>query len=627
MQIEILLANLLFGLTILTGAIALAHLVGDLLLGQRNYNPKLRKAIRSLVVGFAIAVCLASYLYLLAQPGRTDFSLFATRIKPFLPAGYLIANGQSADALRGDRKLSVQEYAVVGAERVPRSMEPRLRSHLMQGSEPILYRFVPQFDVAENLPHECTDWLVQLEVLTASNSHQGVFSRDPKDKIDVFCASAPDDHTQWRLFSQARAALVIGAVGEKRHKDLSVFASSWGQIQSGDVAVAFTGWDIFSTPIPFGLRLFFGREWISKSGVLAQTSEQEFALAIDDRWRPKGGANAALIKRRVNDRRLLWTSLPATLHGKLHFSYDAYWQLLKQHIHGWLSGIPEISPAIVPTGRPGAVITLAVSPEEGVASSGGKRDQIFVETTDGIISNDIPQAVVRGLKFTGNPINFSRYDLLRALHQSSLALRDSESPNWTVLDIQDQALLAPALSLGFDAVIQPGVADRLVPLSMQLRHLKKNDPESMVASSSPQTDVLVMKGPSLHEAQGGIALEQIHSKDSSLSMPPRLLYGPQGDTEDHILLSEYLDYLRARSDILIQPGRRDGRNFWQIVNLGSYHFRNLVLHYQDKERVRIKAPNNLMVRVTEPGLGGLLGSLVLSELKPGEAVLLEWEQQ
>ena len=638
MRIEILISNLLFGMTILTGALALAHLIGDFLMSGRNINPRIRKALRVLIASFSVAVCLAIFLnFSNAGMQRNFFSILRSDRPMFLPSPRLVVS-DPAGASKGspvNANFIDEERLQVLSERIPDEVLTLTEGETLQKFFASLPKVTALFSPDDKIAEDCASWH---SLLTSYGLLQSENPTGQESKVLLGCSSAPTEHKQWQQIERdpKKHILLVGSAGDMPHKLISIifpestFATSAFQ---DDYAVALTGADLLSLPFPPGLRLFLGKEWMGRPGTVM--SGVGSVSVVDSRWQLISGPSSVLRKSNLNGRRALWTSLPAKLYGKLQFSYDPYWKMIHRHMMSWLYAVPQsaTSPLPMPVGQ--TVIKARTQAD--------RKTLLTLSSSEALIIDS--QAMAANDKTGGVPEIIVRYEPTSELHhtespkvffkklQDSLAKERKQHARILLTSAIDGSLQY-ALEQNFTAVMQSVITDRPVPFVPATRHVK-DAPEKAV----PTTTALMMTTPEF-ESDASIGLRShgatligvpsmqfVAAKTSDYTTTPSETAGV-GSQQYVLSLSQYFAYWQQRAKITVgskieEVGAGVRRGQFVVTNTNNETLKSVAIIYSEADSIKIVESD--AIKINPQQLAADVGVIVISELQPQAAVNILWE--
>lgn len=635
MRIEILISNLLFGMTILTGALALAHLVGDFLIRGRNINPRLRKSLRVLIASFSVAVCLSIFLrFSNTGSQRNFFSLLSTDSPTFLPSPRLVVSDPfvSSTSSPANEAFIDEERLKVLTERIPDNILALTNHETVAKIYAEFPKMTALFKPDDKLAEDCGRWhsllsnygLLQSEKVTSSES-----------SVLLACSSAPSDHPQWQQIEKAQknSLLLVGSAGDAPNKlftvmfpDVTFATSSFQQ----DAAVAFTGADLLSMPFPPGLRLFLGKDWLEQPGTVM--SGMGSITIVNSHWQKFSESSSVLSKSAKGERRVLWTSLPAQLYGKLQFAYEPYWTMLHLHMTCWLNRVPlsSMSPLPIPIGQ--TIIQARMVNGRSVPALNS--NETLIVDSHSILTAETPIAF---------PDLVVRYE--PSLEQSS------ESP--TVIfkklvdhltkDRKDQAKilltsaidgsLQYAIEQKFTGILQSVITDRPVPFIPATRGVSESPEEAV-----PTATALLMTMPEF-ESDASIGLR---SHGPAVVGVPNLqfvsassLEKSAGSSESSnssksvLSLSQYFTYWQQKSRVAVGMTRgsigsgKSIRGQFVITNTNSEALKAVAMIYSEAQSIRVVENKDIKIHPQE--LAADVGIFVISEIQPQAVVTVFWE--
>jgi hypothetical protein len=366
MRFDYFLANLLFGMTLLTAFMSAAHLIGDVAVASTRLSRKASVMLRILIL---IACSLASLILFMAKLTGMNINqtLFsdAGLVEPRLVqrGGFVSPNSQGAQdetatattVNEGDHSWTL--YNVFSEET---TSELRAQSEMLKTAPTLVSLVTPQSQA------DCIGWRDQAVALGLKVTNAASLPSTKTRPFVLACASdiiSTDKLAAIRdLVTDGGSVLLVGKIRGQTSTTVSqlLLAKSWRQPEISDSARISLGGSFLATGgLPAGFRIDFGPSWINQAGLGFAEVEGEgrdFSLAQLASRTDSPTAFSALIVRNFGRGRIAWTSLPARLGSQLDSLYGPYWNLLTVRLFARMAGVPLIGIDNIPAEAPALVV-------------------------------------------------------------------------------------------------------------------------------------------------------------------------------------------------------------------------------------------------------------------------------
>ena len=370
MRIDSFLANLLFGLVILTGFMSLAHGLGDLVCSKFDKDARLAGRMRILILLASALPAMWIFLFKLSDEDiKVMPETWKGRIEAFLVhrgLGVLPKGGTGAGKV-SDRAGSWTLSNLISIE--TESEEQSLRE---------LLKLVPtvQTTISGKSERQCQGWLDQLSHLGVKTVYVDSPPEAGARTVVAVCASDVElrEHLARlsTLVERGGALFVVGAIAPEileSESGKNLFqAKSWKK-PGYNVPTASLGGKLFSGGgLPAGFRLGLGREWMNQSGHLLAEVESDARLGADQ----VSGSSEKLgmmISRDIGKGRVVWTSLPGRLSPRLDGLYGAYWNIATARLVAHLTNLPRAASVALPASAAAQILIPIVVGDDDVGGA------------------------------------------------------------------------------------------------------------------------------------------------------------------------------------------------------------------------------------------------------------------
>ncbi len=347
MRLDIFLANLLFGLTLVTAFMALAHICGDYLCKKFDQDAVITIRMRALTM-FA---CLLTSLFVFIEKLNKENGLRISETNEPKLGTFLVKSGDSESRPASEKyKQQIDNKNSVTLRNQPSAEALSEEKGLLS----LFKRVTVQSFIVGSSSGLCRGWRKQAENLNFKiKSVSKVSMTMSETNIAMLCASDPGFLEQMRSISGYLKAgggvLIVGSVAVAKDQEFLkelLQIDSWSRPKSEPPVNITFGGDFFSWGgMPSGLRFGLGSDWFEQKGALLAKTKPEYKLQI----KTKFDGQTPLIFSNYGKGRLLWTSVPGHLSERLNLLYSPYWNLMSARLMANLAGLPLLGIESLPT--------------------------------------------------------------------------------------------------------------------------------------------------------------------------------------------------------------------------------------------------------------------------------------
>jgi len=367
-RFDIFLSSLLFGITLLTCALAIMHLLCDGLLNSSQFPPLARRKIRMLLLGSTISVSLL---------------IFLVRLCTDLSGGDLFSWGFDAEHGIFPRRIA-------RIETVPRPTTPLTPDFRIEGTWTLYSKPTRELKIQKlqglNLglfsrgvfvwaPPKpgviCNTWTDRLRSLGVEPHVFKNLSALPPGALVVACPGLPPQGGNWdKLREHVFAGGSLLALGNPSNDGADTIRAMTRIIAFHEtdakqpVKVVLGGPRLTWGGFPSGLRVFFGgtpefHHEMALAEVAAGFSE---SYAVREEY-DKSDAHmisapklSALVSADYGRGRVVWAGVPAKLFGKPDLLWGQAWEVLGQRLIAHLLQAPQAGLELWPDGNSAPVV-------------------------------------------------------------------------------------------------------------------------------------------------------------------------------------------------------------------------------------------------------------------------------
>ena len=348
MRYDNFLANLLFGLTLLTAFMSLAHTLGDWIAPKLKRMPRMAGRTRTTILTVCAFSALLLFLFRLSGPDPGQ----AFGIRESIVELKLVRSGASsvqaaAEATAPDSRHSWTLYNRFSSETLA---EDRNFRALLSLAPPV----TSLIGTSSTLP--CKAWNNRAIALGLKVRQANALPPAKDRGLVLVCASEPLSSERLESLrayvTEGGSVFFVGAIAdgiETNSLSQLLQVRSWRRAPRQTNLSVTLGGALFSWgEMPSGFRLGLGPDWSEQPGrILAETTAD---ARIDDGFRANEQVSLTpLITRTFIKGRVAWTSLPANLSRRLEALYGPYWDLMSARIFAHLSRLPMMGLEAVPT--------------------------------------------------------------------------------------------------------------------------------------------------------------------------------------------------------------------------------------------------------------------------------------
>ncbi len=370
MQFDSFLTNLLFGLTLFTAFMSLAHSLGDVFC-SRFFNrlegdQRTRARIRVMTIVLCGLTALLVFLYKLGDENRERVDeISSAKIQMHQSnQGRGVAYLETKNFPRIDQSNSLTVRDLPSPEAVSElnvlqsllHRIPTVHSLMSVGSAEI-----------------CQSWLRSASESGVKIFHGKSFPQPGTPNVVLLCASDLSFQEQLPFLRPyvegGGGVLVVGPI--KAEATQSALAEvlgvkTWARPLRAPPTIVTLGGEFFSSGgMPSGLRVGLGPDWQGQDGaILAQLANEENGKdgqKPEAETRTDDQAGTAFVARAFGAGQVVWTSLPGQFSSRLNVLYGSYWKILTARVFTYLAGLPIVNVKSLPPSGEKLAIPMVIA--------------------------------------------------------------------------------------------------------------------------------------------------------------------------------------------------------------------------------------------------------------------------
>jgi hypothetical protein len=373
MRVDYLLSHLLFGMTLLTCLVAVAHLLGDKVARSlAPSRPRARAWTRMVVLSAGIAAGLA---LMAARFGEGDSLRRPESWERERVAPRPVLSGLGLESA-GAPRAAAPEPPDDSFTLVPEPTE-EVSSRLGVARAALAAFARVKTTMGPASPPECLSWryaLDELHVPTTPAGAAGIADACGSEPgcFLLVCLAEPlrkeDEERLARVVERGGAAMFVGRPREAGafpavRRLVAVRAWKTAEAASRPAALVLTGSALAYGGVPPGLRIVLGRDWQEAPGAPIAEGAGEVSLLEGRSLLEIEPRASALVLRSVGAGRAAWTSLPPRLYERLEALYGAGYSLAIAHLFAALAEVPLPGFETLPEGSTGGLVVPALHVE------------------------------------------------------------------------------------------------------------------------------------------------------------------------------------------------------------------------------------------------------------------------